>query len=216
LLEFIDASQIPLLTINLLQALPQTPLWDRLKRENRLIEDEGRESNVDFRLPYDDVVRMWRACMNDAYQPGKLLERYEYQIRETYPHRITPPPSRAEVMAKYQARPDPASQRLLEGRGPRRLQARILEIRSSASGPRRDRISDRFDSGGPPFDPVRARCFRRAAERVELLDSAARGVCPCRVTPPLKNARAVGPFARRPAGFDPAAGRANPHGQSEI
>jgi hopanoid C-2 methylase len=96
LLEFIDASQIPLLTINLLQALPQTPLWDRLKRENRLIEDEGRDSNVDFRLPYEDVVRMWRACMNDAYQPGKLLERYEYQIRETYPHRITPPPSREQ------------------------------------------------------------------------------------------------------------------------
>ncbi len=44
LLEFIDASQIPLLTINLLQALPNTPLWDRLKRENRLLEDEGRES----------------------------------------------------------------------------------------------------------------------------------------------------------------------------
>ena len=96
LLEFIDASQIPLLTINLLQALPQTPLWDRLKRENRLIEDEGRDSNVDFRLPYEDVVRMWRACMKDAYQPGRLLERYEYQIRETYPHRITPPPSREQ------------------------------------------------------------------------------------------------------------------------
>ena len=27
---FIDASQIPMLTINLLQALPKTPLWDRL------------------------------------------------------------------------------------------------------------------------------------------------------------------------------------------
>src|SRR3979409_399237 len=76
LLEFIDASQIPLLTINLLQALPQTPLWDRLKRENRLIEDEGRDSNVDFRLPYEDVVRSWRACMGGAYQPEKLLERY--------------------------------------------------------------------------------------------------------------------------------------------
>ena len=49
LLEFIEASQIPLLTINLLQALPKTPLWDRLARENRLIEDEGQESNVDFR-----------------------------------------------------------------------------------------------------------------------------------------------------------------------
>ncbi|WP_375413799.1 B12-binding domain-containing radical SAM protein [uncultured Bradyrhizobium sp.] len=88
LLEFIDASQIPLLTINLLQALPQTPLWDRLQKEGRLIEDEGRDSNVDFRLPYDDVVTTWRACMGSAYEPEKLLERYEYQIRETYPKRI--------------------------------------------------------------------------------------------------------------------------------
>jgi radical SAM superfamily enzyme YgiQ (UPF0313 family) len=88
LLEFIDASQIPLLTINLLQALPQTPLWDRLKKEGRLIEDEGRDSNVDFRLPYDDVVTSWRACMGSAYEPARLLERYEYQIRETYSNRL--------------------------------------------------------------------------------------------------------------------------------
>jgi hopanoid C-2 methylase len=100
LLEFIDASQIPLLTINLLQALPQTPLWDRLKRENRLIEDEGRDSNVDFRLPYEDVVTTWRACMGSAYEPAKLLERYEYQIRETYPHRLLPPASRARMSWK--------------------------------------------------------------------------------------------------------------------
>jgi radical SAM superfamily enzyme YgiQ (UPF0313 family) len=97
LLEFIDASQIPLLTINLLQALPQTPLWDRLKRENRLIEDEGRDSNVDFRLPYEDVVSSWRACMASAFQPRKLLERFEYQISKTYPHRITPPASPART-----------------------------------------------------------------------------------------------------------------------
>jgi radical SAM superfamily enzyme YgiQ (UPF0313 family) len=88
LLEFIDASQIPLLTINLLQALPKTPLWDRLAKEGRLIEDEGRDSNVDFRLPYDDVVTTWRACMGSAYEPAKLLERYEYQIRETYSKRL--------------------------------------------------------------------------------------------------------------------------------
>jgi radical SAM superfamily enzyme YgiQ (UPF0313 family) len=88
LLEFIDASQIPLLTINLLQALPKTPLWDRLAKEGRLIEDEGRDSNVDFRLPYDDVVTSWRACMGSAYEPARLLQRYEYQIRETYPKRL--------------------------------------------------------------------------------------------------------------------------------
>src|SRR6201985_2072511 len=90
LLEFVDASQIPLLTINLLQALPKTPLWDRLKREGRLIEDEGRDSNVDFHLPYDDVVASWRACMGSAYEPAKLFERYEYQIQHAYPNRIQP------------------------------------------------------------------------------------------------------------------------------
>ena len=34
--DFIDVSHIPMLTINLLQALPKTPLWDRLKRAGRL------------------------------------------------------------------------------------------------------------------------------------------------------------------------------------
>ncbi len=86
-------SQIPLLTINLLQALPKTPLWDRLKREGRLIEnDEGRDSNVDFQLPYDEVVRTWRECMGSCLPAATLLlERYEYQIRETYPKRLQPP-----------------------------------------------------------------------------------------------------------------------------
>jgi radical SAM superfamily enzyme YgiQ (UPF0313 family) len=95
LLEFIEASQIPLLTINLLQALPKTPLWDRLARENRLIEDEGRESNVDFRLPYEEVVETWRKCMSRAYEPAKLLQRYEYQIRKTYPNQVQHPPQKA-------------------------------------------------------------------------------------------------------------------------
>src|SRR5581483_2242718 len=95
LLEFIDASQIPLLTINLLQALPKAPLWDRLARENRLIEDESRESNVDFRLPYEDVVETWRKCMSSAYEPGKLLKRYEYQIENTFPNQVERPPQKA-------------------------------------------------------------------------------------------------------------------------
>ncbi|MET0905999.1 MAG: DUF4070 domain-containing protein [Bradyrhizobiaceae bacterium] len=99
LLEFVDASQIPLLTINLLQALPQTPLWDRLKKEGRLNEDDGRDSNVDFLLPYDDVVNSWRRAMGSAYVPEKLLERFEYQITHTYPHRIKPP-VRSQLTAK--------------------------------------------------------------------------------------------------------------------
>ncbi len=90
LLDFIAVSQIPLLTINLLQALPRTPLWDRLKRDGRLLDDEGLESNVAFRLPHDQVVGMWRDCMGAAYQPDVLFARFEHQVRETYANRIRP------------------------------------------------------------------------------------------------------------------------------
>ena len=43
ILDFIERSQIPMLTINLLHALPKSSLWDRLQREGRIIEDAGRE-----------------------------------------------------------------------------------------------------------------------------------------------------------------------------
>ena len=43
ILDFIGQTQIPMLTINLLQALPQTPLWDRLASAGRIDDDEGRE-----------------------------------------------------------------------------------------------------------------------------------------------------------------------------
>jgi hypothetical protein len=39
LVRYLIASQVPILTINVLQALPKTPLWDRLARENHLVND---------------------------------------------------------------------------------------------------------------------------------------------------------------------------------
>ena len=47
--DFIDLSNIPTLTINLLQALPKTPLWDRLKKAGRLNERSGPRKQC--RLP---------------------------------------------------------------------------------------------------------------------------------------------------------------------
>jgi radical SAM superfamily enzyme YgiQ (UPF0313 family) len=93
ILDFIEASRIPMSTINLLQALPVTPLWDRLQRAGRLIEDEDRESNVDFLLPYDDVVAVWRDTMARAYEPAALFARYEHQVRATFANRIARPAS---------------------------------------------------------------------------------------------------------------------------
>jgi radical SAM superfamily enzyme YgiQ (UPF0313 family) len=88
---FVRASAIPVLTINLLQALPRTKLWDRLQAEGRLVEDEGLESNVVFRLPYAEVVEGWRACMAESYDPEALFERFEHQIEATYAHRLVTP-----------------------------------------------------------------------------------------------------------------------------
>ncbi|MCL2713298.1 MAG: B12-binding domain-containing radical SAM protein [Alphaproteobacteria bacterium] len=91
LLAFVEESKIALLTFNLLQALPRTPLWDRLEQEGRLVHDEGRDSNVAFLLPYDDVVASWKRCMDIVYAPDKLFERYQYQCNNTYSRRVPRP-----------------------------------------------------------------------------------------------------------------------------
>jgi radical SAM superfamily enzyme YgiQ (UPF0313 family) len=92
IVKFAETSRIPILQISLLQALPRTPLWDRLQREQRIVEDEQRESNVVFRLPYDDVLAMWFDCMRRTYQPAAVFQRFEHQVCTTYPNRIRSAP----------------------------------------------------------------------------------------------------------------------------
>lgn len=91
LIDFIDKSAIPVLTINLLQALPKTPLWDRLTKEGRLVHDASLESNVLFKRPHDTVVASWRRAIAHAYTPERIFERFKHQCETTYPHRIKTP-----------------------------------------------------------------------------------------------------------------------------
>jgi hopanoid C-2 methylase len=91
IIEFIEQSQIPILTINLLQALPKTPLFDRLARANRITDDPKRDSNVVFLRPYDEVLAAWRRCIAHAYDPERLFARFAHQIEHTYPNRLRPP-----------------------------------------------------------------------------------------------------------------------------
>lgn len=93
--EFIEEAQIPFFTINILQALPQTPLWRRLEAAGRLRDDPSRDSNVDFLLPYEAVVEMWRTCVRRLYAPDAIYGRLDYQLRHTYPNRKTIPLSQA-------------------------------------------------------------------------------------------------------------------------
>ncbi|TVQ46869.1 MAG: DUF4070 domain-containing protein [Gloeocapsa sp. DLM2.Bin57] len=100
LLEFIRLSQIPMLTINLIHALPNTPLWRRLEAEGRLNFDPNRESNVEFLLPYEQVLQMWRKVITTAYQPDFLYERYAYNIEHTYSNRIKIPADTRKISQK--------------------------------------------------------------------------------------------------------------------
>lgn len=97
IIEFVEASKIPLLTINLLQALPRTPLWRRLEKEGRLYHGDDRETNIEYALPYDEVISMWRRIIAAAYDPDALYERFRHFADYTFKRRITPPTSGARV-----------------------------------------------------------------------------------------------------------------------
>jgi hypothetical protein len=54
----------------------ETPLWDRLEKEGRLIGVKLQKggTNVDFLMPYDEVVTAWKRAMKVAYEPAKLFD----------------------------------------------------------------------------------------------------------------------------------------------
>ena len=100
IVEFIKESGIPMLTINILHALPKTPLWRRLEAENRIVKSTAnRESNVEFLLPYETIVQMWLKCINEAYTPDAIYNRFEHQMKHTFPNRKQLPATRARVNA---------------------------------------------------------------------------------------------------------------------
>jgi hypothetical protein len=76
-----------MLTINVLYALPRTPLWDRLAAEGRLRPDGGRESNVMFRLPEETVIAMWRRAIAAAYAPEAIYRRFAHNLIHTFARR---------------------------------------------------------------------------------------------------------------------------------
>jgi len=91
IISFIRSSQIPVFTINLLYALPRTPLWRRLEQGKRLIDPCGRKSNVEYLVPYQKVLSQWKRCIAFAYDPESLYRRFCHQLEHTYLNRIEVP-----------------------------------------------------------------------------------------------------------------------------
>jgi len=93
IIDFARESQIPIMTVNILYALPNTALYRRLEADGRILSDEEsaqRDSNIQFLLPYDEVVRRWLEVIEKIYLPQALYARYDYNAARTYPHRLRP------------------------------------------------------------------------------------------------------------------------------
>jgi radical SAM superfamily enzyme YgiQ (UPF0313 family) len=91
LIDFAQVSQIPIMTVNILYALPNTALYTRLERDNRVLHDaENRDSNIVFLQPYETVVANWQRVIGDVFAPENLYARYAYNAIHTYPNRIKP------------------------------------------------------------------------------------------------------------------------------
>jgi radical SAM superfamily enzyme YgiQ (UPF0313 family) len=103
-LEFIDASGIPMCTVNVLQALPRTPLYERLEAAGRIVPEGAAGSNVDFMLDEQTVLEGWREVVRTAFEPAALYRRYERQMATTYPARLPVPITRARLAPRLLAR----------------------------------------------------------------------------------------------------------------
>lgn len=77
---FAEAAAIPLVMVNVLRALPQTALWDRLAAEGRLhdgIAASGWDSLTNFRptRPMDEIFAEQAAALSALYAPATYLRR---------------------------------------------------------------------------------------------------------------------------------------------
>jgi radical SAM superfamily enzyme YgiQ (UPF0313 family) len=81
-IEFITESAIANAMVGPLMALPGTPLYEKLRRENRLLERSDYESwyesgctNVITKIPRPTLLRGYRRIMETIYDPARFFDR---------------------------------------------------------------------------------------------------------------------------------------------
>ncbi|MDL5052979.1 B12-binding domain-containing radical SAM protein [Oscillatoria laete-virens NRMC-F 0139] len=86
IIDFIRHTNIPIATVNILYALPKTALHDRLIKAGRIVDDTNRDSNIDFLIPYEQLVREWKRVIAEIYDAEALYARYMCQVEKTFPN----------------------------------------------------------------------------------------------------------------------------------
>jgi radical SAM superfamily enzyme YgiQ (UPF0313 family) len=81
IVEFVEAANIPIAMLNTLHALPNTKLWERLKKEGRLKEWElvGNTTVTKFNFiptrPESEIRAEYSKAWEDLYEPSAFLAR---------------------------------------------------------------------------------------------------------------------------------------------
>lgn len=94
IIALVEETALPIVMLNLLTALPNTKLWDRLEREGRLLDDmvlkdrmTGDRMNFVPTRPeseiFEEMVKVW----DTLYEPGRFFDRTSRYFRRMRPTR---------------------------------------------------------------------------------------------------------------------------------
>jgi radical SAM superfamily enzyme YgiQ (UPF0313 family) len=90
---FVEQHNLPVVMVNLLQAFPNTALWDRLQRENRLIDNKVSADMVDLSFnfvparPPGEITAEYIRAVDNLYEPSNYLARAYQDILAMRPTR---------------------------------------------------------------------------------------------------------------------------------
>ena len=90
---FVAQHNLPVVMVNLLQALPNTALWDRLQRENRLVDNKVSADMVDMSFnflparPAAEITAEYVRAVDYLYEPSNYLARAYQDILAMRPTR---------------------------------------------------------------------------------------------------------------------------------
>lgn len=100
IIDFVEATGIPQAFFSMLQVLPNTALWHRLKKEGRLIEGNdcgniNQTTLLNFvpTRPIAEIAREYIECFRELYEPKKYLAR-------VYRHHVAMKPRTYKVKPK--------------------------------------------------------------------------------------------------------------------
>lgn len=96
IIDFVEATAIPYALFSMLQVLPGTALWHRLKKEGRLLENK-EEGNINQTTltnfittrPIEELAREYVSCFWTLYEPERFLGRLyrHYLYMKPKPHK---------------------------------------------------------------------------------------------------------------------------------